>query len=91
MIASQLSRCARIVYFAVSVNVKKFIQIYLIQELLFVNYHEANNAALSFMTEFIALNLVETKRTTFTGTVTLQKRTEPLFAFLLLRLLDAII
>ena len=36
-----------------------YIFLYNHQELLFTNYHETNNAALSFMTEFIALNLVE--------------------------------
>lgn len=43
------------------------------------------------MVEFIALNLVETKRSAFTDTVALQKHTKPLFTFLLLRLLGAII
>lgn len=39
---------------------------FIIQELLSTNYHDAINAALSFMAEFIALNLVETKRSAFT-------------------------
>lgn len=62
-----------------------------IRELLSMNRHAAHNAASSFTAEFIALNLVETKRSAFTATVILQKRTEPLFTFLLLRLLGAII
>lgn len=35
------------------------------RELLSMNRHAAHNAALSFMAEFIALNLVETKRGAF--------------------------
>lgn len=68
-------------------------QIYIstMRELLSMNRHAAHNAALSFMAEFIALNLVETKRSAFAAAVTLQKRTKPLFTFLLLRLLGAII